>query len=107
MAKGKGAQTLAQWVTAVMAMKGLNDAMSVDDAVKMIHETPQERRSKFADQIWSARKQRSKGMKKRNAKKRTTKRVTKRAKNPLSSKWMTVKARKLANGKIQLAIPQR
>lgn len=106
MAKGKGAQTLAQWVTAVMAMKGLNDAMSVDDAVQMIHDTPQERRSKFAGQIWSNRKARSKGMR-RNTKKRTVKRAVKRAKNPLTSKWKTVKARRLSNGKIQLAIPQR
>jgi hypothetical protein len=48
---------------------------------------------------------------KKKAKKKTkakAKKITrKRAKNPLSMKWKIVKARRLANGKIQLAIPQR
>lgn len=53
-----GAQTLGQWVTAVFAMKGESDGMSVADAVEMIRATPPSRRSAFAKEIWSRRRQR-------------------------------------------------
>lgn len=54
-----GAQTVAQWVTAVMSMKGLSDAMPVREAVQMIRETPASRRSIFARHIWNNRRKRS------------------------------------------------
>ena len=55
--QGDGAQTLGQWLTAVMAMKGQSQDMSVSDAVAMIHATPPDRRSKFAKEIWRKRRQ--------------------------------------------------
>jgi hypothetical protein len=51
-----GAKPLAQWVTAVMSMKGQGD-MSVSDAVEVIHATPPARRSEFAREIWELRRQ--------------------------------------------------
>ena len=53
-----GAQNLGQRMTAVFAMKGESDAMSVSDAVDMIRATPQSRRSMFAKEIWNRRRQR-------------------------------------------------
>jgi hypothetical protein len=53
-----GAQNLGQWLTAVFAMKGESDDMSVDSAVALIRATPPSRRSAFAKEIWSRRKQR-------------------------------------------------
>jgi 5-methylcytosine-specific restriction endonuclease McrA len=53
-----GARSLGQWLTAVMAAKGQSDAMSVRDAVEMIRATPQSRRSEFAQEIWSRRRER-------------------------------------------------
>ena len=52
----KGAQTLAQWVTAVLSAKGQSSEMSVGDAVQIIHDTPASRRSYFAHQIWKNRR---------------------------------------------------
>ena len=54
-----GAQTLAQWLTAVMSMRGQNDAMPVTDAVQLIHATPAARRSEFGREIWELRRQRA------------------------------------------------
>lgn len=54
---GQGARTLAQWLTAVMSMKGQSDAMPVDAAVEMIRATPPARRSEFAQEIWSKRRE--------------------------------------------------
>jgi len=51
-----GAKTLAQWVTAVMSMKGESDAMPVGEAVDIIRATPHSRRSTFAREIWRKRK---------------------------------------------------
>lgn len=51
-----GAQTLGQWLTAVISMKGQGD-MSVQDAVALIHATPPDRRSEFAKGIWALRRQ--------------------------------------------------
>ena len=51
-----GAKNLAQWLTAVTSMKGENSAMSVHDAVAVIHATPASKRSEFARQIWAARR---------------------------------------------------
>lgn len=54
-----GAQSLGQWLTAVLAVKGENDSMGVSDAVEMIHATPPFRRSMFAQEIWKRRRARS------------------------------------------------
>jgi hypothetical protein len=54
----EGAQTLAQWVTAVLSMKGQSDAMEPAAAIEVIHATPPARRSTFARQIWRIRRER-------------------------------------------------
>ncbi|HBY64292.1 MAG TPA: hypothetical protein DEH78_31090, partial [Solibacterales bacterium] len=56
---GAGARSLGQWLTAVMATKGLSDAMSVSDAVAMIRATSPDARSEFAHEIWSRRRRKS------------------------------------------------
>ena len=53
----QGARNLAQWLTAVLSMKGQSSAMSVPEAVAMIRATPAEDRSGFASQIWERRRQ--------------------------------------------------
>ena len=55
--RGEGAQTLGQWMAAVMSMKGESDQMSVSDAVQMIHATPASDRSRFAGEIWRLRRE--------------------------------------------------
>jgi hypothetical protein len=55
--KGEGARTVAQWMAAVMSMKGESDQMPVDEAVAVIHATPSEDRSAFAREVWSLRRQ--------------------------------------------------
>jgi len=57
-AASDGAKSLGQWLTAVMAMKGESDEMSVPAAVAMIHATPAMRRSAFAREIWQRRRAR-------------------------------------------------
>lgn len=57
----QGAQTLAQWMAAVMSMKGEPDQMSVSDAVEMIHSTPASDRSHFAREIWRLRREHGTG----------------------------------------------
>lgn len=52
----EGARTLAQWVTAVLSMKGESDAMDPAAAVEIIHATPPARRSAFAEEIWRIRR---------------------------------------------------
>jgi hypothetical protein len=52
-----GAQTLGQWMAAVMSMKGESDQMNVSDAVAMIHATPASTRSQFAHEIWLRRRE--------------------------------------------------
>jgi hypothetical protein len=54
---GQGAQSLGQWLTAVMSMKGESDQMTVPAAVEMIRATPPERRSRFAREIWEKRRE--------------------------------------------------
>jgi hypothetical protein len=56
--ESQGAQSLGQWLTAVMSMKGEGAEMSVADAVAMIHATPPARRSEFAREIWARRRER-------------------------------------------------
>jgi len=51
-----GAKSVAQWVTAVMSMKGESDAMPVSEAVEIIRATPQRKRSEYAREIWSRRR---------------------------------------------------
>jgi len=53
---GEGANSLGQWLTAVMSMKGESDAMTVPAAVEIIRATPPTRRSEFAGEIWSRRR---------------------------------------------------
>ena len=55
----QGAQTLAQWVTAVLSMKG-EGPMEPEAAVEVIHATPSDMRSRFAQQIWQRRRARGK-----------------------------------------------
>lgn len=52
----QGAKSLRQWLTAVRSMKGEITDMDTAAAVAMIHATPPERRSKFAQQIWRIRR---------------------------------------------------
>jgi hypothetical protein len=56
-----GAQSLGQWMAAVMSMKGESDQMPVDAAVEIIHATPAEERSRFARDIWRLRREHSEG----------------------------------------------
>jgi hypothetical protein len=56
--RSEGAQTLAQWMSAVMSMRGESDQMPVGAAVEMIHQTPASTRSRFAEQIWQLRRER-------------------------------------------------
>jgi hypothetical protein len=53
--KPQGARTLGQWVTAVLSMKG-EGPMEPEAAVDVIHATPPEMRSRFAQQIWQIRR---------------------------------------------------
>jgi hypothetical protein len=53
-----GAESLGQWLTAVMAMKGESSDMTVPAAVAMIHATPPDRRSQFAKEVWSRSRRR-------------------------------------------------
>jgi hypothetical protein len=52
-----GATSIGQWVKAVLSMKGESDVMSVRDAVAMIRATSPAKRSEFAQEIWSRRRQ--------------------------------------------------
>lgn len=55
----KGADTLGQWMNAVMSIKGdAGGTMSVADAVALIHATPSGQRSRFAREIWAIRRRR-------------------------------------------------
>jgi hypothetical protein len=56
---GSGAKSLSQYLTAVMTLKGQSDAMSLTDAINLVHNTPAADRSKFAGEIWSKRKARA------------------------------------------------
>jgi len=51
-----GAETLGQWMNAVMSMKGDGGSMGVAQAVAMIRATTPEMRSRFAKEIWAVRK---------------------------------------------------
>ena len=53
-----GARNLAQWLMAVLSMKGESSQMSVPEAVAMIRATPPEDRSAFAADIWRRRRAR-------------------------------------------------
>jgi len=56
--QAQGAKSLRQWLTAVLSMKGESDAMDPAAAVGMIHATPADRRSDFANEIWEIRRRR-------------------------------------------------
>jgi hypothetical protein len=53
---GGGARNVAQWVNAVMALKGEGGTMSLSDAIAMVHATPHSKRSEFAREIWERRR---------------------------------------------------
>ena len=53
-----GARNLAQWLNAVLSVKGDSNAMTVPEAVAMIRATSPSKRSEFAHDIWSRRRQR-------------------------------------------------
>lgn len=53
-----GARSLGQWLTAVMSAKGESSSMSVRDAVAMIRATSPAKRSEYAEEIWSRRRER-------------------------------------------------
>jgi len=52
---GTGAQSLGQYLTAIMVLKGESDAMDLNAAIAMMHNTPQADRSSFAREIWNRR----------------------------------------------------
>ena len=52
----EGATTMAQWVSAVLAMKGENSDISKADAIEIVHATPADARSRFAREIWRRRR---------------------------------------------------
>ncbi|MBZ5580890.1 MAG: HNH endonuclease [Acidobacteriia bacterium] len=54
-----GAQNLAQWVNAVLSLKGEGGTMSLPDAIAMVHATPHAQRSRFAQEIWNRRRSRA------------------------------------------------
>ncbi len=57
-----GAETLGQWMNAVMSVKGdSGGTMAVGDAVAMIRATAPNERSRFASEIWDRRRQRGTG----------------------------------------------
>ena len=56
--KTQGASNLAQWLMAVLSMKGESNQMSVPEAVAMIRATPPEDRSEHAQEIWHRRRER-------------------------------------------------
>lgn len=53
----EGARNLAQWLQAVLSVKGQSSDMTVRQAVDTIRATPAARRSDFAYQIWERRKE--------------------------------------------------
>ncbi len=52
----EGAKSAGQWLTAVESMKGQSSAMTVADAVEMIHATPAKKRSEFASELFQVRR---------------------------------------------------
>lgn len=58
-AGAKGAQSLGQYLTAVMVLKGQSDAMDLQAAIDMMHNTPAADRSSFAQEIWNRRGRRA------------------------------------------------
>ena len=54
-----GASTLAQYLSAVMVLKGQGDSMSLPAAIKLIHNTSHAQRARFASQIWDKRRARA------------------------------------------------
>jgi hypothetical protein len=50
------ADSMAQWVSAVLSAKGESDAIPKDDAIEIIHATPASDRSRFAREIWKRRR---------------------------------------------------
>lgn len=53
--KAKGAANLAQWVLAVLSIKG-HGPWPINEAVEMIHATPASDRSAYAREIWRRRR---------------------------------------------------
>jgi HNH endonuclease len=57
-----GAKSLAQYLTAVMVLKGNSEVMTLRDAISIVHNTPHSKRSEFAREIWRKRKERGGGV---------------------------------------------
>lgn len=55
---GPGALSLAQYLTAVMTLKGESDQMTLSAARQLVRDTPAELRSSYASEIWRRRKAR-------------------------------------------------
>ena len=53
-----GARNLAQWLNAVLSLKGESNAMDLPSAIALVHATPHDKRSEFARDIWNRRRQR-------------------------------------------------
>lgn len=58
-----GARNLAQWLNAVLSLKGESSVMGLQEAIAMVHATPHAKRSEFAAEIW--RRRRARGTDKR------------------------------------------
>ena len=52
----RGATSLGAWLNAVSSIKGEGGSMSIPAAVAMIHSTPAATRTRFAKEIWRARR---------------------------------------------------
>ena len=53
----QAASNLAEWVAAVIAVKSLPRSREKGEAAAMIHNTPPERRSEFAKEVWRIRRE--------------------------------------------------
>lgn len=57
-AASSGAKSLGAWLAAVMTLRGESNQMTVPAAIDLIKQTPPERRSRFAQEIWERRRAR-------------------------------------------------
>lgn len=56
--QAKGAQSLGQYMKAVLTTQGYEQGMTLDAAVSMLKATPAWKRSEFAREIWDKRRER-------------------------------------------------
>lgn len=55
---GRGAGTLAEWLEAVMALKGNDTRFTLSEAIEKVRNTPASKRAEFAAEIWQRRRAR-------------------------------------------------